>query len=56
LDLCVGQFDVRRAAVDHHAYAAPVRFAKSGDTKELAEGTTHCVKMLNQRGKFVERF
>src|SRR4029434_3306899 len=51
LDLCVGQFDVRRATADHHAYAAPVRFAKSGDAKELAEGTAHCVAILIQSAR-----
>jgi hypothetical protein len=56
LDLCVGQFDVRRATVDHHTHAAAVRFAESGNAKELAEGVAHCMKMLNQGAKFVERF
>ena len=56
LDPCLGQFNVRRATVDDHAHAAPVRFAKSRDAKELAKGVAHCVKMLNQGAKIVERF
>jgi hypothetical protein len=46
LDLGLGQFDVRRAPVDHNANAAAVRFAKSGDAKELAESVAHCVPIL----------
>ncbi len=41
LDTCLRQFNIRRATVDDHAHAAPVRFAKSGDAKELAKGVTH---------------
>ena len=33
----------RRAAVDNHADARPVRFAKRGDAKEGAEGIRHII-------------
>jgi hypothetical protein len=46
LDLGLGHFNVRRAPVDHNANAATVRFAKSGDAKELAESVAHCVPIL----------
>jgi len=46
LDLGFGQLNVRRATVDHHADAPTVRFAKSRNAKELAEGVAHCVAIL----------
>jgi hypothetical protein len=42
LDPCLGHFNVWRATVDDHAHAAPVRFAKSSDAKELAKRVAHC--------------
>jgi len=42
LNVRFGNVDPRRAAVDHHADTAAMRFAKSGHAKELAEGVRHC--------------
>jgi hypothetical protein len=41
LDIGLAQFDSRRAAVDDHAYAAPVGFAPGGDAKEMPERVAH---------------
>src|SRR5205823_9423645 len=47
LNLRFAEINFRRAAINHDADAAAVRFAKSRDTKKLSKRVAHCVTQLS---------
>jgi hypothetical protein len=47
LNFRFGNFDARRATIDHHANAAAMGLAKCGDAKQLAKRVGHFAKMVN---------
>ena len=54
LDFRFGNFDARRATIDHHADAAAMGLAKCGDAEQLAKCVAHRSRKLNKTSPNVQ--